>query len=79
VHRWFTTLNLLEQRGLLKRQLSNSARNANDVILTEQGLDVLLKALDLARHAEREIMKPLSTGEQSQLKQLTSRLNLQPV
>jgi len=64
----------LEQRGLVKRTPNLQDRRAYALVLTDQGREVLSKALTLAHQVEAEVLAPLSAEELEQLNYLMNRL-----
>jgi DNA-binding MarR family transcriptional regulator len=69
-------LDYLEQRALVRRIPNDLDRRANNIVLTDAGLEALMQALHLAKQMETKILTPLSVEEQTQLQDLMSRLDL---
>lgn len=67
-------IDYLEQRRLVKRTPNPHDRRAHAIVLTDQGRETLLQALELARQVEVELLAPLSAEEQAQLNHLMNRL-----
>lgn len=67
-------IDYLEQRGLVKRTPNLQDRRAHAIVLTDKGGETLVKALELARRVEVELLAPLSAEEQAQLNHLMNRL-----
>ncbi len=68
------TVDLLEQRGLVRRDPDSSDRRKHSVVLTHEGNDLLARSLPEVQQAEREIYAALSEQEQAQLLSLLKRL-----
>lgn len=67
-------IDYLEQRGLVQRTPNLQDRRAHALKLTDQGREVLSRALALARQVEAEVLAPLTAAEQGQLNHLMNRL-----
>lgn len=67
-------IDYLEQRGLVKRTPNLQDRRAYEILLTDEGEETLVKALELARRVEVELLASLSAQEQVQLNHLMNRL-----
>jgi DNA-binding MarR family transcriptional regulator len=65
----------LEARGLLERQAHATDRRVRQLHLTDEGRDVLEKALAQAIAFEKEISAPLSREEREQLLDLLDRIS----
>lgn len=72
----------LQARGLLERRHNPQDRRARALHLTDDGRDLLGRALTLAIGLERELCAELSTAERDQLidllQRVGSRLGLSP-
>lgn len=67
-------VDVLEQRGLVRRDPDSSDRRKHSVVLTHEGNDLLARSLPEVQQAEREICAALSEQEQAQLLSLLKRL-----
>ncbi len=67
----------LEQRGLVERRRSAADRRAYALHLTAKGRRLLQQVMELSRHYEEELCKPLSPAERAQLVTLLQRLAAQ--
>ena len=68
------TVDLLEARGLVRRDPDPSDRRKHSVALTDAGTALLERTLGEVRQAEREVTAALSEPEQKQLLGLLGRL-----
>jgi len=68
------TVDLLESRGLVRRDPDAKDRRKNSVALTDAGATLLQQTLSAVRQAEREVTARLSDQEQGQLLRLLHRL-----
>lgn len=68
------TVDLLEDRGFVRRDEHPTDRRKHNVALTDAGSDLLRQTLAKVRQAEREVTAVLSESEQSQLMGLLHRL-----
>jgi MarR family transcriptional regulator, 2-MHQ and catechol-resistance regulon repressor len=69
-------LDYWERRKLAKRVPNSLNRRFNTIVLTPQGLEITLKAHEMAQQLEAKLFTALSTEEQTQLRDLMSRLDL---
>ena len=69
-----TTVDRLEQRGLVQRNLDPEDRRRHRVTLTEAGRQLLLQGSAELRAAEQGFLEVLSSDEQEQLRQLLTKL-----
>lgn len=68
------TVDLLEGRGLVRRDPEPGDRRKHRVVLTDAGADLLARTLPEVRRAERDLAGALSGEEQAQLLELLRRL-----
>ncbi len=68
------TVDLLEARGLVRRDPDPSDRRKHSVALTDAGGELLSRTLPEVRQAERNVVAELSEQEQRQLLSLLKRL-----
>lgn len=68
------TVDLLEARGLVRRDPDLSDRRKHSVALTDAGGELLAQTLTEVRQAERNVVAALSEQEQAQLLSLLKRL-----
>ena len=68
------TVDLLESRGLVRRDPDPSDRRKHSVVLTDAGDKLLTQTLAKVRQAEDEVTKVLSEHEQKQLLSLLKRI-----
>ena len=68
------TVDLLEARGLVRRDPDPQDRRKHSVALTDAGAGLLTGTLAAVRQAEREVTAALSEQEQAQLLSLLRRL-----
>jgi DNA-binding MarR family transcriptional regulator len=69
-----STIDDLEAAGLVERRRHPSDRRAHALHVTELGCETLAKGRALARHAQEDLLAPLSTEERRQLHDLLFRL-----
>jgi DNA-binding MarR family transcriptional regulator len=70
------TIDELEQRGLVERRPHPTDRRAHALHVTDKGRETLASGRKLARHAQEELLAPLSANERQQLHDLLLRLAL---
>jgi DNA-binding MarR family transcriptional regulator len=63
----------LEQKGWIKRTISNRDRRAREVTLTPVGRDILDRAIPVVSALQIDILPGLSTDETSHLRDLIER------
>jgi len=68
------TIDELEKRGLVERRAHPTDRRAHALHVTENGHETLARGRKLARHAQEELLAPLSADERRQLHDLLLRL-----
>ncbi len=68
------TIDMLEERGLVRRDSNPSDRRKHSVVLTDTGAELLANTLSEVRQAERAFAVALSDQEQAQLLGLLRRL-----
>ncbi|KLV08202.1 MULTISPECIES: MarR family winged helix-turn-helix transcriptional regulator [Photobacterium] len=68
-----TRIEHLVQRGLIHRQASDQDRRSCTITLTDEGMDVINKAVEAHVANEHALLKPLSKEEQDQLADLMRR------
>lgn len=68
------TIDDLESRGLVERRPHPSDRRAHALHITDQGREVLGRGRQQARHAQEDLLAPLSREESKQLHDLLLRL-----
>ena len=68
------TVDLLEGRGLVRRDPDPTDRRKHSVVLTEAGAELLTHSLTKVRQAERKVTAVLSEQEQAQLLLLLKRM-----
>ena len=68
------TIDLLEARGLVRRDPDPSDRRKHSVVLTDTGAELLTRTLTEVRKAERDFAAVLSDQEQAELLSLLKRL-----
>lgn len=68
------TVDMLEGRGLVRRDPEPGDRRKHRVVLTDAGAELLARTLPEVRRAERDLAAALSGEEQSQLLELLKRL-----
>lgn len=68
------TIDMLEARGLVRRDPNPSDRRKHSVALTDAGTELLERTLTEVREAERHVTATLSEQEQTQLLSLLGRL-----
>jgi DNA-binding MarR family transcriptional regulator len=68
------TVDMLETRGLVRRDPDPSDRRKHSVALTDTGAELLTRTLTEVRQAEREFAVTLSDQERAQLLGLLKRL-----
>ena len=68
------TVDLLEQRGLVRRDPDPSDRRKHSVVLTDAGAELLGRTLAKVQSAELEFESVLSEAEQAQLLSLLKKL-----
>ncbi len=69
-----STVDDLEQAGLVERRRHPSDRRAHAVHITEKGRTTLSRGRQLARGAQDDLFAPLSADERAQLHELLLRL-----
>ncbi len=67
-------LDEMEEDGLLARRRDPGDRRRQYIVLTEGGARMLNRAERIAAQTERELLAPLSAGEQRQLRGLLGKL-----
>lgn len=70
------TIDELEKRGLVERRAHPTDRRAHALHVTDEGRETLARGRKLARHAQEELLAPLSADERRQLHDLLLRLAL---
>ena len=67
-------LTLLQQRGLIRRERSESDRRSHNIVLTDEGLRVARAGADAAEPMERELDERLSRAERLMLIELLRKV-----
>jgi DNA-binding MarR family transcriptional regulator len=70
------TIDELEKSGLVERRPHPTDRRAHALHVTDKGRETLARGRKLARHAQEELLAPLSAREREQLHDLLLRLAL---
>ena len=69
-----STIDELEERGLVQRRRKADDRRAHALHITAKGRGILAKGRDIAAGAQEDLLAPLSPQEQEQLHALLLRL-----
>jgi DNA-binding MarR family transcriptional regulator len=71
-----STIDELEDQGLVERQRHPTDRRAHALHITDKGRETLVRGRQLARGAQNDLLAPLSADERKQLHELLLRLAL---
>jgi DNA-binding MarR family transcriptional regulator len=69
-----STIDELEENGLVERRRHPTDRRAHALHLTDRGRDKLARGRDIAREAQDELLAPLDAAERKQLHEMLCRI-----